>query len=239
MKKRILIVEDDPRHQDAAKRLLGEDYALEIISNPDTAKERLEPQFDAEKEARLLEAAGFPKSFNAYDKSVSDETKKKYWDERHKAHEAARLPIVYDAVLLDLMLPATRTAMGDEGMKFVGQLMPYGYSLAIYAIQKGVKKVGILTETNHHKHPMSAALDSLSLGRVMMIDNSGFVLAREFSASFMNSNNACTNCDGSGKNQHGENCYYCKGTGKEHFYAKDWKRLLDILNGVKNDEHED
>lgn len=236
---KILIVEDDPKHQDAARRLLGEDYELEIISNPDTAKERLEPQFDAAKEAQLLEAAGFPKGFSAWDKSVSDETRKKYWDEQRKAHKESRLPFAYDAVLLDLMLPATRAAMGDAGMKFVGQLMPYGYSLAIHAIQNGAKKVGILTETNHHMHPMSAALDSLRLGKVMQIDDSKFVLARELSASFMNPEKTCTNCDGSEKNQRGENCYYCKGTGKEHFYAKDWKKLLDILNGVKTEEHED
>jgi CheY-like chemotaxis protein len=239
-KKRILVVEDDPKHQESAVKLLGDEYELEIISDPDEAKEKLGPNFDEEKETQLMEAAGFPEGFKTWDKSVSDEQRKKYWEEKHKAHEAARLPFAYDIVLLDLMMPATDAAMGNEGSRLVGQLMPYGYSLAYHAIDNGAKMVGVLTDTNHHVHPMSAALDSLHLGKVLTINDSKFVLAREYSVKLMNPDKTCGDCKGTGKTKDGErDCYHCKGTGKEHVYAKDWKKIVDILNGVETKRDDD
>jgi CheY-like chemotaxis protein len=239
-KKRILVVDDESRHQESATKLLNENYELEIVTNPDEAKKRLGPNYDEIKEAQLMEAAGFPKGLDIWDKSISEDRRKQYWKEREKAHEAARLPFPYDIVLLDLMMPATRAAMGNEGMRFVGQLMTYGYSLAYYAIQNGAKMVGVLTDTNHHMHPMSAALDSLHLGKVLSVDGSKFVLAREYSIQLVHPEVKCEHCGGSGKTDGGKyECYRCNGTGQEHVYAKDWKKLVNILEGVEKENRED
>ena len=202
MDMKILVVDDSERHQESARRLLGEKHDVTIVSNPDEAVEKLRTEYyDREKQAYL------------------------------------RRPFPYDAVLLDLLMPATKAAMGDKGMHFVGQLMPYGYSLALFAIQQGAPRVGILTEMNHHEHPMSAALDPLreSLGKVMKIGKSRFVLARELSVKLpVLPEKACGKCGGTGdigtfEGNKPYQCYYCDGSKKESFAVKDWGKLLDIL----------
>ena len=72
----------------------------------------------------------------------------------------------FDVVLVDLMLPVV-PAVGmnlslEAVEKYHGQEMPLGLTLAFLALKLGYKKVGIVTNTNHHDHPMSAALDILS-----------------------------------------------------------------------------
>ena len=65
-------------------------------------------------------------------------------------------PVPFDAVLLDLNMPAEKTAScmaGGEGE------VPYGFILALRAVQCGVKYVGIITDANHHSGPLTAALD--------------------------------------------------------------------------------
>lgn len=81
----------------------------------------------------------------------------------------------FDAVLTDLLMPAGKTNQGEKGMKYVGQEMPLGIFLALQAINSGVKLVGLLTDTNHHAHPASAALDHLKFlvvnGSKLVLDN--------------------------------------------------------------------
>lgn len=234
---KILLVDDDPRHQESANRLLGEAHDLTIVANPDTAVDKLRPQYDEAKEAELLLAAGFPKEFKPWDQSVSEEQRERFLAEQRKAHSASRISFPYEAVLLDLLMPATSTAMGDKGQRFVGQLMPYGYSLALYAIQEGAPRVGILTETNHHEHPMSAALDPLDMypdAMTTTIGTSRFVLARELSLLLpVLPEKACSKCGGAGEQRtEGGNtyqCYSCKGSKVESFHGKDWAKLLQLL----------
>ena len=70
----------------------------------------------------------------------------------------------FDAVLSDLLMPAEADTLGPEGMKFFGHQMPIGLVMVFAAVQAGVKRVAVITDANHHNHPMSAALDIL--GRV-------------------------------------------------------------------------
>lgn len=65
----------------------------------------------------------------------------------------------FDAVLTDLMLPASDAQQGPDGMEFVGQEMPIGTILMLRAIACGVKYVACVTDMNHHHHPASAAFD--------------------------------------------------------------------------------
>lgn len=65
----------------------------------------------------------------------------------------------WDVVLLDLMLPASMCSLGEQGKVLGGQIMPLGTILALLAIKNGCKCVAIVTDTNHHDHPASAAFD--------------------------------------------------------------------------------
>lgn len=68
----------------------------------------------------------------------------------------------YDAVLTDLMLPASSETLGTEAIaKFAGQEMPLGFVLVFLAAAAGTKRIGVVTDLNHHAHPVSAALDWL------------------------------------------------------------------------------
>jgi CheY-like chemotaxis protein len=69
----------------------------------------------------------------------------------------------YDVVLTDLMLPASTETLGTDAItKYVGQEMPLGFVLALLAAKAGVKRIGVVTDLNHHAHPISAALDHLT-----------------------------------------------------------------------------
>lgn len=65
----------------------------------------------------------------------------------------------FDVLLTDLLLPASKAGQGDD--KYTGQEMPYGVALALLAMRTGVKKIGLLTDGNHHNHPFIWALDPL------------------------------------------------------------------------------
>lgn len=87
----------------------------------------------------------------------------------------------FEAVLVDLMLPASSRAQGKEGMQLVGQEMPIGIFLALLATRHGAQYVGVLTDTNHHDHPASACLDMFHTGNMnidgtkVVLVNSGFI----------------------------------------------------------------
>jgi CheY-like chemotaxis protein len=67
----------------------------------------------------------------------------------------------YDAVLSDLMMPAEPHALGTEGLKHLGHPVAIGFVVALCAARAGVQMVAVITDANHHNHPMSAALDFL------------------------------------------------------------------------------
>ena len=73
-------------------------------------------------------------------------------------------PRDWDVVLTDLLVPATRKAQGPAGEQHVGKEMPLGSIIVLIAQSHGVRKIGLLTDLNHHNHPASAALDCLAYG---------------------------------------------------------------------------
>lgn len=68
-------------------------------------------------------------------------------------------PQYFDAVLVDLLMPASGEAQVQDGLRFVGQEMPIGIFLALAAAMNGAKYVGVFTDTNHHFHPAAHCLD--------------------------------------------------------------------------------
>lgn len=78
-----------------------------------------------------------------------------YGDAR-RAAEAER----FDAALVDLMMPAEATTLGTEARaEHVGREIAIGFPLAIELARLGIPKIAVATDTNHHDHPMSAAVD--------------------------------------------------------------------------------
>ncbi|MFH1405266.1 MAG: hypothetical protein ABIH21_04190 [Patescibacteria group bacterium] len=61
--------------------------------------------------------------------------------------------------LCDLLMPAESQTLGPEGQNFIGQEVAIGFALALFAISHDVQHVVVLTDTNHHNHPMSAVVD--------------------------------------------------------------------------------
>lgn len=70
----------------------------------------------------------------------------------------------FEAVLVDLLMPASRQQQGPEGTPFVGQEMPIGIFLALLAAKNGAKYVAVFTDSNHHSHPASACFDAFNDG---------------------------------------------------------------------------
>lgn len=64
-------------------------------------------------------------------------------------------------LLSDLLMPAEPFMLGSQGLKFLGHEIPIGLVLALRAAQCGVQWIAVVTDANHHTHPMSAALDWL------------------------------------------------------------------------------
>lgn len=68
----------------------------------------------------------------------------------------------FEAVLVDLLMPASRQALGTRGEQFGGQEMPVGIFLALLAAKNGAKYVAVLTDSSHHDHPASACFDAFN-----------------------------------------------------------------------------
>ena len=72
-------------------------------------------------------------------------------------------PVRFEAVLVDLLVPASAQQLGGDACRFFGQEMPIGIFIALLgAVKSGAKYVAILTDSNHHQHPASACVDSFN-----------------------------------------------------------------------------
>lgn len=128
---KILVIDDTQTHLAAARQTLTE-HDITTCSDYDEALKYLEEKF-------------VDKSGNPCSGWEDDAEKMPYWD----------------AVLCDLLMPAGRDAQGTRGLKFVGQEMPVGWSLALVAAKRGAKYVAVASDLDHHSHPASAMLDRL------------------------------------------------------------------------------
>lgn len=69
----------------------------------------------------------------------------------------------FNIVLTDLMMPkGGRDTMSPTGMEYIFDQLPYGFPLALLAAKQNVPYIAIVTDINHHDHPMSACIDNLS-----------------------------------------------------------------------------
>ncbi len=77
----------------------------------------------------------------------------------------------FDAALLDLLMPAEATMLGDSGMALLGQPFAVGYALAVLIALAGVPFVAVATDTNHHNHPASAVMDWFPKSTIQIEDS--------------------------------------------------------------------
>jgi len=162
---KILIVEDSPLHQEAARLLL------------------------AEHDVTIVE------SFTDFFKKV---TPIRSSDPR--GNVPAELDLAsFDAVLTDVNLPSHH---GEAATGFV---------VALQALASGVKRVGIITDANHHRD---------SYGRAFDLD---------FSGCKVNDRIGWGKRIVIGDTRIAVECYHATIDIGDKRYGKNWKRLLDIL----------
>ena len=78
----------------------------------------------------------------------------------------------YEVVLTDMMMPMSKKKLAP-GIFNPGELVPYGFVVALKAALRGAKFVAMITDTNHHRGAMSAALDLLGRPEYFMTLSSG------------------------------------------------------------------
>lgn len=165
---KILVFDDSPVHREAAVLTLA-GHDLTVVSTYDEAQKALTPVKDYESFRKLhqslLEKAGLAPDFYPVKrlmkgddrKLTSEQDNTKYYETERLAEDMTTTYPDFDVVLTDLMVPAS--AQACSGSELVGTEMPIGTTIALLALVVGVKKVAVVTDMNHHKHPASAAFD--------------------------------------------------------------------------------
>lgn len=216
MKLNILVVDDSVNHQQAARQVLGAEHNLTVVGTHDGALELLAVKRDKEKYEAL----------RAQYKEQGVE------DYHQKARAESELPF-WDAVLCDLLMPAGRSVQGREGLKYVGQEMPVGWSLAITAALRGAKYVAVVTDMNHHNHPASAMLDAMT-DTVFDLQGARALFTNDVRmVGIEGTQGICMDCFGEGTKFNGTStypCYTCRGTKVSYSQeGKDWAEILALL----------
>lgn len=146
----ILVVEDKELHQTSAKETL-KDHNVTIVSSFDEAVKQIQPQIDTERLRadidRRLTGVPFGQERADRGRALYDELLPSYI-----------IRPQFDVVLADLMMPMSKRSLTGDFYKPEEQV-PYGFVTALLAAKHGVKHVAVVTDTNHHHGPMSAALD--------------------------------------------------------------------------------
>lgn len=162
---RILVIEDKQMHQNSARETLA-GHDLTIITSFDEAIDAMKEKVDETKVKGLLAEAGFTTEPVRPEKDDKEgwARRQAYFDAKHNAEKQAVIPLPYDVVLVDMMMPVARKTALGSGIHPYGEEVPYGFVLALRAALRGAKYVAMVTDTNHHKGAMSAALDYIGDG---------------------------------------------------------------------------
>lgn len=74
--------------------------------------------------------------------------------------DICKIPLQFEAVLTDMLMPMSRSTLA-QGIYRHGELVSYGFIIALKAAMRGAKYVAMVTDVNHHYSAISAALDYL------------------------------------------------------------------------------
>ncbi len=150
---KILVIDDKAAHQASALETLA-GHEVTILDSFEAAMRAMQPTINNELRNQLMTEAGLPVSC----KHIEEEERKTYWRAWDEAGQKSVVPFPFDVVLTDMMMPMAKETLAD-GVFDPRVQMPYGFVIALEAARRGAKFVAMLTDTNHHKGPMSAALD--------------------------------------------------------------------------------
>ncbi len=250
---KILVIDDTQLHLDAARQTLA-GHALTLVKTYDEAHKVLEvPHANWDAVEGAIKRRGFK---GTHEQGASEEERAATWAERRRLEVELCPPPRFDAVLCDLLMPASRTTMGDKGMEFVGQEMPVGFALSLMAVLAGAKHIAVVTATNHHDHPASAMFDRLQSGNwnegvsTPKFHINGAVVDYVHAPMVHMEGTTCPDCNGTGSkeacycvernagspksdcdtcNGTGHQCWTCRNSGKQ--WGKDWGKVLARLLG--------
>lgn len=162
----------------------------------------------------------------------------------------------FEVVLLDLMLPASMEMLGQESRWDFRKkpLLPYGMVMAMVATKiPSVREILVITATNHHDHPMSAALDHLREPFCVNGKRIHYVNSRFNRVEGITEVTKCPLCRGTGRDRYDSGklrpkfssdhplascwrCRGCEGTGKSVRDGKNWGAALRQVLGVESSE---
>ena len=71
----------------------------------------------------------------------------------------------FHVVMTDVMMPGEKNGQGPQSAHYVGSLVPIGLVVALLALKQDVPHIYIVSDTNHHDHPVAWALDSIVGGK--------------------------------------------------------------------------
>lgn len=159
---KVLVFDDGHQHRLSAQASL-KGHDVTVVGTYDEAQQALVPQFDFDKfesiRGDLLRQSGLPGDFNPWRGGATEEQKALYEAASIKARKQATTQSDFDVVMTDLLVPASKQALGGPGIRHAGKEMPLGAIIALLAIRAGARYVAVVTDENHHYHPASAAFD--------------------------------------------------------------------------------
>lgn len=180
---KILVYDDSEINRASARLLLGAEHELTVVATYDEAQDLLRPRRDhtlsSEIRKKLLTAHGLEELMPFVQHDIPDAERSLRDSISSQADREATDYPEFDAVLTDLMVLPSGRSLGRSFSAYEGVEMPLGTTIALLAIYVGIKKVAVVTNMNHHKHPAAAAFDafcgvqqSQHLGsRVMCLSN--------------------------------------------------------------------
>jgi len=152
-KKRILLVDDSQHQIDAALEQLSDEYDVVVAPTYKEARYLLSGEIDFVEATAIVEHS---KNNGYYDKVKWVHGLCETYD-RFQQKEGA---IKFDIVLTDCFMPADKDGQG-EPMKFANKLVPAGLVIAILALQRKVETIIIVSDADHHSHPIAWLMDSI------------------------------------------------------------------------------
>lgn len=224
---KILVVDYSAQNLRGAAVLL-KDHELTLAGSFDEAKTALSTTIDHDKFERLKMEAGFTQ----YPEKGTADEKSAWRSQRDELAESACNRPDFDVVLTDLFLPASGEAQGQVGRSLVGQSMPIGTFIVLYAMKAGVKKIALVTNMNHHNHPASAAVDCLN-GRPIAFEGVRILATNQPSGASFDESSGQELSDEFLSSDEGKKLYpKDSGWGKPHrgtFISKNWQEVLEKL----------
>ncbi len=157
---RILVIDDkEVNHQSARETLKG--HRLTHVSSYDEAVKQLKPAINLESLWKASELLGSPTG------DLRSTSWLKYFRANESLVDAFTERFNFDVVLIDMMMPMSRYSL-RPGIYEEGVEVPYGPILALMAANRGAKYVLMVTNTDHHDRPISAALDHIKKDTIII-----------------------------------------------------------------------